>query len=513
MLLSAAAIISSAGLIFSYLPGNGDKNNTPVYSAYGASSDTIDRFSKTKSGLVAQDPLTNDSKINTDFWTLGGSAPSMNATYSVSEDSNGLHMGVRANSSGQWAGYYAATPKSSAHLYHAVLSIPFKTVPDHWWDTGLYVQTASPEVNYVTCVALVDSKTVHWGVFSTKGDTNQATEFHQLWTDTSSNQPYTRDCTIITNGNNSLEVYLDNKLVYSNQTLDLQMPSPFRAYLETQSSISSQMLNGTYTDYYSTTNPSIKVTSVPPGIEIHVVNSSDGSVLEKGTAGQNGSVDFNVGKYHMPLHASIKAYDFSGNLVANSGAMSIWGGDEYKMSPPGSTSSNNSPQANENANNNNNGNSNKNNASPSHNPQDNTRSNNSPQANENANNNNNGNINNANPNLNNDIRNAIENAMNLVSYDGPGASSSPLTSLTLQLNDGSSGASMDNNAAITMPFNIIQIDNGYPLQGTGKIFVDGQNLAEMMQKQTEELQNIIDRIIYLDTIHLKQQETINNWTF
>src|SRR2546422_3733070 len=43
--------------------------------------------------------------------------------------------------------------------------------------------------------------------------------------DTSPNQPLTRDCTIITNGNNYLKVYLDNVLVYESNNLDLQMRS------------------------------------------------------------------------------------------------------------------------------------------------------------------------------------------------------------------------------------------------------------------------------------------------
>jgi len=327
VLLSAAAIISSIALAFPYLPDS--INNRHQFLAY-ADPSPANTFSKTNSGLVAQDSLTNDSRVNTDYWTLNGDAVKMNAPHSYFEDSAGLHIGIEAASSGQWAGFYAMTPKTSAQLYHAVLSIPFKTVSDHWWDTGMYIQTSSAAVNYVTCAAAVGTTGVTWQVVSTKGDTNSATQFNVLWKDTSANQPYTRDCTIITNGSNSLKVYLDNQLVYSSDTLDLQMPSPFNAYLEVQSSTISKKLFGTYTDFYSTTNQFVTVTGAPTGGKVELVASN--SVLASGSVGSDGSVNLDVGKYHMPLAAQIKAYNSSGKLVASSDSLSIWAGDGYNIS-------------------------------------------------------------------------------------------------------------------------------------------------------------------------------------
>src|SRR5581483_8093560 len=104
-ILSVAAMISSMGVI-SFLPNSSNQNLVYADSQFARST-----FSKTNSGLVAQDSLTNDSSVNTNYWTLGGDAVAMNAPHSYSEDSGGLHIGVQAASSGQWAGFYAMTPK------------------------------------------------------------------------------------------------------------------------------------------------------------------------------------------------------------------------------------------------------------------------------------------------------------------------------------------------------------------------------------------------------------------
>jgi hypothetical protein len=216
-------------------------------------------------------------------------------------------------------------------LYHSVLSVPFKTVDNHWWDTGMYIQTSEPKINYVTCSAAVDTDHVTWAVVSTKGNADIATQFHTLWSDDSPNQPYTRDCTIVTNGSNLLQVYLDNKLVYSNNTLNLQMPSPFNAYLEVQTSTASRELSSNYADFYSTAGQFLKVTGADEGSKIQLVSSSTGKVLADGSVGSDGSASLDIAKYHMPIDASIRAFDASGNQIANSAEQSIWGGDEYKM--------------------------------------------------------------------------------------------------------------------------------------------------------------------------------------
>ncbi len=327
--LSTLYAAPSSLLLDSHHAGNTD---TDGFLAYAATLSAV--ISKTSSGKVASDSLRHNSINNTDYWFIYGNAiERRNASYSYSEDSSGVHLGVRAPSPGQWTGLYAESPNSAAHLYHAVISVPFKATPYNRWNTGMYIQTSSPLINYVTCSGEVDSTTggVHWEIVNATGNKNQVTQFHTLWQDTSNNQPYTRDCTIITNGKNSLEAYLDHKLVYSNNTLDLQMPSPFNAYLEVQSSIATKNLTGTYTDFYVTTNQYVKVTNAPVGGTVKITKPLTNSVFVSSVVDSTGSASLNIGKYHMPVIGIIKIYDSKGSLVASSsGRLSIWGGDSYR---------------------------------------------------------------------------------------------------------------------------------------------------------------------------------------
>jgi hypothetical protein len=166
-------------------------------------------------------------------------------------------------------------------------------------------------------------------VVSTLGNATQANQFNVLYVDNSTNQQLTRDCTIITNGNNYLKVYLDGTMVYSNNTLNLQMPGPFNTYLEPQSSYPGQLLNGTYTNYYATTDENVKIINLPSSAaRVDLVDNS-GKVLASSST-SSGAASLDVGKYDFPLAASIKAYDSKNMLVAStSGMTNIYGGDVY----------------------------------------------------------------------------------------------------------------------------------------------------------------------------------------
>lgn len=263
----------------------------------------------------------------------------LHAPYDYYQNSQGLNIGVQAANSGEWAGYYGVSPASPAHLYHATLKIPFGSIPDHWWDTGMYIQTTSPVINYVTCAAVVSTSGITWAVVSTKGDAYQATEFNTLWTDTSSNQPATRDCTIITNGNNLLKVFFDNQLVFSSDTLDLDMPEPFNTYLEAQTSTTSGKLYGLYSDYYATSDTTVKVVNAPVDGSVKIVDSSSNKGLGKDTVDSKGKASIGVAKYHLPLSAIIKVYDSANNLIATKTIDKMWAGDVYKLSYDTATTS------------------------------------------------------------------------------------------------------------------------------------------------------------------------------
>jgi hypothetical protein len=268
---------------------------------------------------------------NPNRWEYYGSAVAQNAPISYSMDTTkGLYLGVRGVAAGQWAGFFAMTPALDAQLYHAVLTIPYSSIKDNSFNTGLYVQTANGLINYVTCVAGVTPSGIVWAIVRTTGNTQQATQFETLWTDSTS-KLQTRDCTIITNGDNFLQVYMDNKLVYSSSSLKLQMPAPFNAFLEVQTSTATEMLTATYKDYYATKGSKISITDAPAGATIKILKGS--TLLASGTANSVGVSEIDLGKYHFPLTASIQVIGSDGKIVAStSSEISIWGGDIYSTS-------------------------------------------------------------------------------------------------------------------------------------------------------------------------------------
>ncbi|HET7337831.1 MAG TPA: fibronectin type III domain-containing protein, partial [Candidatus Nitrosotalea sp.] len=242
-------------------------------------------------GLVVSDSLTNETMTkdqllaNQQFWRYGGSATVNNTPYDISRDPQGFHIGVQAANDGNWTGFYGVAPSSNAVLFHAVITTPVESVPttNDFYENGLYVQTSTQNVNYVTCFADTGTAGTEWAIVSATGNANGATNFNLLWVDQSPNQPLTRDCTMITNGSNYLKVYLDGTMVYTSNTLDLQMPGQLIAFLEPQTSYAGQMLYGTYKDYYSTTDENIKIVNNPANaVRVDIV-SPDGTVIASGT--------------------------------------------------------------------------------------------------------------------------------------------------------------------------------------------------------------------------------------
>jgi hypothetical protein len=308
-----------------------DPNPPPPPPPTGSGSITM-----VSSGFVAADPLNDrnadSSQLKTNNphnWFYYGSAVAQNAPVTYYQDTTqGLQLGVEAVAAGQWAGFYAETPDTNAQLFHAVLTIPYNSVQDNTFDTGMYVQTNNGLINYVTCAAMATPSGNAWAVVRTTGDYNQATEFQTLWSDSSVGQPQTRDCTIITNGSSMLQVYLDGRLVYSSNSLNLQMPPPFNVYLEVQSSSPTQMLLGTYTDYYAAASSSITINSAPAGGTVKLLQGS--SVVATGAAGSDGKASIDLGKYHFPLSVSIQVFGPDGKMTSStSSSIAIWGGDIY----------------------------------------------------------------------------------------------------------------------------------------------------------------------------------------
>src|SRR6267143_3422856 len=307
-------------------------------------------INQVNSGLAASDPLNNETKTqqqlqsNPRYWTYGGDAlvQTPPAPYALYKDLQGQHIGVQSTGNGtdgkpKWAGFYALAPGTNAALFHAVVTTPVRTIPSFidFYENSLYVQTSvngpNPLVNYVACGASTSGWNTLWAVYSATGDANGATTTTPLWVDNNTTRSLTRDCTIITNGNNYLKVYLDGVPVYTNSTLKLQMQQPFNAFLEPQSSYAGQLLNGTYKDYYVTTDETIKVTNNPLLATTVKLVDPTGKVLASEPVDSSGTATLNIGAFHFPLAAYIKIYDSLGNQLASSPLETVYGGDKYSV--------------------------------------------------------------------------------------------------------------------------------------------------------------------------------------
>ena len=309
----------------------------PSNTSSATTNSQLHTLVNTQSGLVVADSLTNDTQTKSqlladqNFWHYGGSATVNNTPYDLFKDSQGLHIGVQSPD-GNWTGFYGVAPPSNAVLFHAVVTTPSQTVPSNFYENGLYVQTGgSQNVNYVTCFADTSTAGTEWAIVTATGNVNGAVDFNLLYVDQSPNQPLTRDCTIITNGNNYLKVYLDGNMVYTNSTMNLQMPGPFNVFLEPQSSYSNSMLNGIFNDYYATSNENIQVNNLPSNAaRVDLVNTSGTVIASSNTSA--GSVTIPVGNYNFPLVGIIKVYDSSNNVITSTPtAVNMFGGDVYSV--------------------------------------------------------------------------------------------------------------------------------------------------------------------------------------
>ncbi len=286
-------------------------------------------MTQTTSGLIMQVSLATG---DTSRWTFGGSATVHGAPFAYSEDADGLHIGVQARP-GEWSGFYALL-SSGGQLFHAALSLPSPTIPSGVFNVGLYIQTSGPEVNYLTCVGQVNDGGVQWLVIQATGNVNQATTFtilYQSALDSSPTQSLTRDCTLVTNGQNVLAVYFDGTQVFSTDTLFLGYKSPFMVFLESQSLYSGGMLTGTFENYYATTSDSVTITGVPPDSEGQIVDPS-GAVVESAAVDSSGTVTIKIPQYPHPVLANIKVFTAGVEVASTTSPVSIWGGDGYALS-------------------------------------------------------------------------------------------------------------------------------------------------------------------------------------
>jgi hypothetical protein len=304
-----------------------------------------------QSGLVFADPLDSSQsqgQLQTNGnWTFGGHFGSYHITdvgqswqYSANgtghdvnvgyyENGSGLNIIVNAVESGSYTGFYAISPPSNAELFHARITSNYNSIPAGFLQVGLYVRAASGDTNYIACAAVSSSAGTHWEIIHGVGNTVEATSFDYLWIDNSTTGPTTADCTIITNGNNYLAVYLNGALIYQNSALSLGIQEPVEAYLGVESSYAQQAFSGLWNDFYATQTDSVEAINLPARAANVSIVGENGSLLGSVPV-NNGTALINIASYTFPVPAYIRAYDSGGNEVAStSGPVELMGGDIY----------------------------------------------------------------------------------------------------------------------------------------------------------------------------------------
>jgi hypothetical protein len=301
-----------------------------------------------QSGLVASDPLDGletqqQLQSNNSLWAFGGNANGPGAYYKFFEDADALHIGVASGGSGDWVGYYAATPPTNASLVHAVLSLTNES-SSGYFDSGLYIRATNQLLNYVSCLAIDTPTGPVWGVVHGFSTTSENAVITPLWVDQASNQPLTRDCTISTNGTNHLAIYLDQNLVYQNDDLSLGMAGPYNFFVEGESQVSGTVLGGAYSDFYVTLGQAVSVTNAPAAATDAELVNGNGKIIASAPLSRGGAT-LEIANYSYPVEAYLKVYGTSGAnssrvvLGSTESMVPFYGGDVYTFGQPPSTTS------------------------------------------------------------------------------------------------------------------------------------------------------------------------------
>src|SRR5437899_1284914 len=316
--------------------GTSPQSNEASASTVTTSTVTI---YKIQSGLVATDSLTTGNMSN---WVLYGTAVQENAPHSGTEDANGMHIGILAPSAGAWAGYFAISPLTTAHLFHAKVTLPAArpTTASGAVDDLFYVQQEmyqNPRIDAIGCGATLYSNTTDWITVWQQGNDKAVTFAQIVYDNPDQRQPTSRDCTLVTDGNDILKSYIDGQQVFSNSSMHLNMPQPFQSYLElqtnSQTSSTGNTFTGTFTDYYATTSDSIKVINARAGSIVKVVDATSGDTLASSTASSDGTAFVDVGRYNLPINANVIVFDSTGTsiLASTSSHVGIYGGDVFNI--------------------------------------------------------------------------------------------------------------------------------------------------------------------------------------
>lgn len=265
-------------------------------------------------------------------WFFDGSARVRGGQYDVSQVAGeGLYVGVNDPNPDDaiWSGIFAMSPNDYSSLYHVTIELPPLPVsydPADYANLGMYVQTdtATGRINYIACIIDMRPDRLIYRVESGLGNDDSVTSRKVHWEKEMDLDQQEMDCTLITNGDKHMTAIINGERVFESFGLDLQMPRPFNAYLETQVTGIPEMVYGKFTNYYSAFTSEIRIVKLEPGQFVSLGNVT-------AIADSEGIARLDTATLSQPYSGELKIYAQRGDsvLVKND----FMAGDVYSYGP------------------------------------------------------------------------------------------------------------------------------------------------------------------------------------
>lgn len=261
-------------------------------------------------------------------WFFDGSARVRGGQYDVSQVAGeGMYVGVSDPNSYDniWSGIFAMSPNDYSSLYHVTIHVPPLPVsydPADYANLGMYVQTdtTTGRINYVACIIDMRPDRLIFRAESGLGNGDSVTSWNILWEREMGLDQEQMDCTLITNGDNHMAVIINGERVFESDDLNLQMPRPFNAYLETQVTGIPEIVYGRFSNYYSTFTSEIRVIKLNPGQQVSLGNVT-------AVADGAGIAHLDVSSLPQPYSGKLTVYSQRGDSVLVKD--NFMGGDLY----------------------------------------------------------------------------------------------------------------------------------------------------------------------------------------
>lgn len=249
------------------------------------------------SGLLVADPLDKAVTLGQlqDQYVLDGSAgPKLGW---VSETRSGLAVGIRPHSG--WAGWFASTIHAAgpAVAWHVVISPTALHLGTKGRGIAVFaVQTATTQksgvINYIVVAAVCRSGSYRWLVGYAHGLVAGASTqvlWASKWQPAPARTPLlgSQAVTVVSDGRQSLSVWFGPDEIFSSKRLVLDMPPPFQAYLEVQSS--GPAYHARFTDFWVADNSPLVLQGLPEGARAELSGAAGRSVTTADVVGRTGT--------------------------------------------------------------------------------------------------------------------------------------------------------------------------------------------------------------------------------